>query len=209
MTDLLEELDSLAIKMDSVVAFAAHFAKGNAAGKQAIDRVSGSGVFARFPDTIVIATEHKMPDRYAVEIITRSFPEQPSFVVKWDFPLMTVDAHANPNDLATAHGPTLDRVAFIRLLAPCPLGAGEWKYKAVQTMGLNVNSFGTLRSEVVAKGWVKGSHKEGYSLTPAGLELVQEAIKGGTPVLGEDPQPEIGEEKDNNNPCPDSEESPW
>lgn len=206
MTEMLEEIDVLAIKLNATVAFAAHFAKGNASGKNAIDRVSGSGVFARFPDTIVVATEHKLPYRYTIDIVTRSFPEQKPFVVKWEMPLMTVDAGTNPNDLATSSGSTIDRIAFIALLLLKPLKAGEWKYAALQAIGLNPNTFGTLRSEVITKGWVKGSDSEGgYSLTPKGMELVQDAKKASRPpVVGESPDQENPEEKDSDDPSPPS-----
>jgi len=37
------------VKTGAAVGFGAHYSKGNQAGKEAIDRVSGSGVFARDP----------------------------------------------------------------------------------------------------------------------------------------------------------------
>jgi len=39
---------------DAASVFGAHFSKGNQAGKESIDRISGSGVFARDPDTILV-----------------------------------------------------------------------------------------------------------------------------------------------------------
>src|SRR3954470_23651854 len=38
---------------------AGHFAKGNAAAKETIDRISGSGVFARDPDSLITFTKHE------------------------------------------------------------------------------------------------------------------------------------------------------
>jgi RecA-family ATPase len=47
---LLNSLENLATETGAAIAFGAHFAKGNASAKEAIDRISGSGVFARDPD---------------------------------------------------------------------------------------------------------------------------------------------------------------
>ena len=57
----------------AAVAFGAHFAKGNAAGKEHLDRVSGSGVWARDPDAIITATRHEEDDAFAVEMTLRNF----------------------------------------------------------------------------------------------------------------------------------------
>src|ERR1051326_5934928 len=42
----------------TAVAFAGHSAKGDASVKEAIDRIRGSGVFARDPDSLVTFTKH-------------------------------------------------------------------------------------------------------------------------------------------------------
>jgi RecA-family ATPase len=48
---LMEEMEQMATDANADVAFGAHFSKGNQACKEGIDRISGSGVFARDPDT--------------------------------------------------------------------------------------------------------------------------------------------------------------
>ena len=45
----------------AAILYAAHFSKGNQAGKDAIDRISGSGVFGRDADTLIILTKHEGP----------------------------------------------------------------------------------------------------------------------------------------------------
>src|SRR5207245_5424288 len=57
ITDMLNEFEKLAAKLSVSVIFVAHFAKGNSNKKEVIDRISGSGVFARDPDTIMMMTE--------------------------------------------------------------------------------------------------------------------------------------------------------
>src|SRR5207244_10394065 len=64
---LLNEVESLAVETGAAVAYGSHFSKGNQAQKESIDRVSGSGVYARDPDSIVNFTRHEKDDCYTVE----------------------------------------------------------------------------------------------------------------------------------------------
>ena len=68
IADLLNQIESLAIKTNATVAYGQHFSKGNQAKKEAIDRVAGSGVYARDPDTLVNFTRLKEEDCFSVEI---------------------------------------------------------------------------------------------------------------------------------------------
>lgn len=97
---LLNEMERLAVKSGALVAFASHFSKGNQAFKSAIDRSSGSGVFARDPDSIIVMTEHKAADALTVDMILRNHTPVDSFVIKWDMPIFTVDKELDPAELA-------------------------------------------------------------------------------------------------------------
>jgi hypothetical protein len=85
---MLNAFERLAQDTGAAVAFAAHFAKGNAASKEAIDRISGSGVFAREPDSIVTFTRHETENAFTVDATLRNHAILKPFVVSWDFPLM-------------------------------------------------------------------------------------------------------------------------
>lgn len=86
---MLNELERMAVDTGAAVAFGAHFAKGNASGKEAIDRISGSGVFARDPDSLLIFTKHEAENAFTVEPILRNFAPVDPFAVRWQFPLMS------------------------------------------------------------------------------------------------------------------------
>jgi hypothetical protein len=75
-----------------------HFTKGNASRKKPIDRMSGSGVFARDADTIITLTEHVEDGCYTLETTLRNFPPQAPFVVEWQFPLMVERPDLDPAD---------------------------------------------------------------------------------------------------------------
>jgi len=101
---LLNSLEKLATTTGAAVAFAAHFAKGNAAGKEAIDRISGSGVFARDPDSILVFTKHEDEDAFVVEPILRNFAPVKPFAVRWNFPLFELAEELDPAKLKRAGG---------------------------------------------------------------------------------------------------------
>ena len=99
MTDLLNTIERLAVDSGAAVAFGAHFSKGNQAGKESIDRISGSGVFARDPDTILTMTAHEVPDAYVIEPTLRNFPPVAPFCVRWEYPVMALAAELQPGHL--------------------------------------------------------------------------------------------------------------
>jgi hypothetical protein len=77
------------------VVFGAHYSKGNQAGKDAIDRIGGSGVFARDPDVILTMTSHEDKDAYVVDLTLRALPHVDPFVVRWQHPCFMRDAAAD------------------------------------------------------------------------------------------------------------------
>lgn len=96
---VMNEVERLAVDLGPAVNFGSHFSKGNQAAKEAIDRISGSGVFARDPDSILTMTEHEEKDAFVVDLILRNFPPVDSFVVRRNHPLMRMDASLNANDI--------------------------------------------------------------------------------------------------------------
>jgi hypothetical protein len=95
---MMTELETLAQSAGAAIAFGAHFSKGNQAGKESIDRISGSGVFARDPDSILTFTRHQEEGAFIVETTVRNFKPVPQFVVRWDFPLFRRDESLNPTE---------------------------------------------------------------------------------------------------------------
>ena len=101
---LLNALERLAVETGAAIAFGAHFAKGNASAKEAIDRISGSGVFARDPDSLLIFTKHETDDAFTVEPILRNFAPVEPFAVRWNFPLMELADDLDPAKLKQVAG---------------------------------------------------------------------------------------------------------
>ena len=89
---LLNEFEILATSTEAAVVFAAHFAKGDALLKSSIDRISGSGVFARDPDAILTMTGTQEEGVFNVESTLRNCRALPTFAVRWAFPLLVPEA---------------------------------------------------------------------------------------------------------------------
>ena len=102
IASLLNEIEALAVATGAAVAFGAHYSKGNQAQKESIDRIGGSGVFARDPDTILNFTRHEQADCFTVEATLRNHPPIEPFVVRWEFPLFVVDSLLDPEQLKQA-----------------------------------------------------------------------------------------------------------
>lgn len=129
MANLMNMIERLALDTGAAVAFGAHFAKGNASLKEAIDRFSGSGVIGRDPDTIITLTQHEQENAFAVDMILRNFPQQAPFTVRWEHPLMIIDAKLDPADLKKPRSGRPPEYTVPDLLETLtePMTSGDWQ----------------------------------------------------------------------------------
>lgn len=88
----------------SVIA-AAHYTKGNQAGKEPMDRISGGGSLNRDPDCLTTFTNHENPLEFTLDFTVRDFPPIDSFVVKWVHPLLVRTASDPTKIKRPARGP--------------------------------------------------------------------------------------------------------
>lgn len=153
---LCDLLESLAVETGAAVLYAHHFSKGKQATKDPIDRFSGSGVFARDADSIIVMTKHKDEDCYTVDLVLRNLAEQESFVVKWDYPVMRVECTKDPTKLQDKGGAPkkADDDEVLELLRGKPLSHAEWKKLAVEGQNCSDSTFERCRKILVAAGKV-------------------------------------------------------
>lgn len=104
------ELNPILVAFDTLnrltgvsVVMSAHFAKGNASSKEPMDRISGGGSINRDPDSLVMLTAHQNKNEFVTDIVTRDFPPQDPFTVKWEYPLL-VRSNSDVTKLKKAHG---------------------------------------------------------------------------------------------------------
>jgi hypothetical protein len=171
IASLLNEIEALAVQTGAAVAFGHHFSKGNQSGKESIDRVGGSGVFARDPDTILTMTKHQQDDAFTVDAVLRNFKPVDPFVVCRCHPLMVRDASLDPKALKKP-GVSQEKYSDDDILAPLERGgmtAGEWERDLACGIGLSTSGFHDRRRKLKAKGliqkigkkWLKVSSKDG------------------------------------------------
>ncbi|MCE0484549.1 MAG: helicase RepA family protein [Methylacidiphilales bacterium] len=101
---ILRRLAMLAESTGAALAISHHFSKGNQSAKEAIDRFSGSGVFARFPDALLTMTRHEEDGAFVVDATVRNFAPINPFVLRWQHPLMARDGSLNPADIKKPPG---------------------------------------------------------------------------------------------------------
>lgn len=129
---LLNELERLAVQSNAAVVFGAHFSKGNQAGKESIDRIGGSGVYARDPDTILVLTRHEEDDAFTAEATLRNHPPIEPFVLRWNYPLMERDGALDPTKLKQVGGAPRRHTEddLLEILGKDELSMSEWEQKA-------------------------------------------------------------------------------
>jgi RecA-family ATPase len=104
ITKLLASIEAFATELDAAAVINHHFAKGDASAKEAIDRASGSGVWARDPDGLISLTPHQLEDHYTVTVDVRSFAKPADFVIRWEHPRFYSDGDADPQELRQSRG---------------------------------------------------------------------------------------------------------
>ena len=129
MADLMNGIERVAVETGAAVAFGSHYSKGNQAGKESMDRISGSGVFARDPDAIITMTRHEQDDAFSVEMTLRNHPPQEPFVVRREHPLMVIDGQLDPAKLKKPLGREPEHTAgdILKLYTAEIKTTGDWQ----------------------------------------------------------------------------------
>lgn len=156
---LLNAIEDMAVKTGAGVAFGSHFSKGNQSQRDSIDRISGSGVFARDPDSILTFTKHETEDCFTVEPTLRAFKPVPAFVVRWQYPLMHPEPGLNPSNLKQlagrkpAHDPRNLLAVIEGTSAENPISILAWANKAK----VHRTTLSGYLPEMRRQGWIATS----------------------------------------------------
>lgn len=132
IAELMNGLEELSVKVKAAIEFSAHFSKGNQAGKESLDRISGSGVFARDPDCLLMLTRHEEDNAFVLETTLRNFPPLAPFVVRWEFPIFKRADELDPQKLRQAGGRVQKHdnkellTAIAHTSAETPISLSKW-----------------------------------------------------------------------------------
>lgn len=144
MASLMRILDGIALRNEAAILLPAHFSKGNQSEKSAIDRISGSGVFARDADAIVTMTQHEEEDAFTLEFTLRGWAPLSPVVVRWEYPLFQRDDALDPEKLKQAKkrgaSPKATTDEYIALVPTDGLSQPEIVTAFKQSLGVSQSS---------------------------------------------------------------------
>jgi RecA-family ATPase len=148
---LMNEFETLAQKSGAAIAFGAHFSKGSQAGKESIDRISGSGVFARDPDTIMTLTPLEAENSFKAELTLRNFKPMAPFGVRFDFPIMRRDDDLDLSKLKQSKGrpPKYTPSHLLAVLGAEALTVTAWQKATSDETGMTKSTFYELYPALV------------------------------------------------------------
>ena len=165
IASLVNELERIAVKGNAAIVFGSHFSKGNQAGKDSMDRIGGSGVFARDPDAILTFTAHEEQGAFSVDATLRNFAPVDPFVVRWAFPLM---GRADEMDASKLKKAKTGREAIYSTKDVLEvMGNGEWTRTALfkeveENTGMSKPTFDNLRRAAEKAGLLAKSKLTGF-----------------------------------------------
>jgi hypothetical protein len=173
MAALMLEIERFADECNAAIAFAAHFSKGNQSGKEAMDRISGSGVMARDPDAILTFTNHEEEDCYALEAILREFAPIQPLVVQWIAPVMNPRTDLDPTKLRQAGKAAIskapERAEAVR--AALVAHGGALPRKSAITAAIKAS--GKFPTDGMVRAWQASIDRHPQALAEVGVEAVE------------------------------------
>ena len=146
------QLERVAERTGAAVVYAHHFTKGKQTQKKAIDRLSGSGVFGRDADSLILLTDHTQPRCFTVDLILRNLPPQESFVLEWQYPVMIERNDLEPEGDEDAQTDKRAR-QMISLLQGTPMTTGEWE-EAARVAGIPHATFFRTKAKLQDGGHI-------------------------------------------------------
>jgi hypothetical protein len=133
MAEVFNAIEQFGARLGAAIFIASHFAKGDSAAKAQIDRISGSGVMARDPDSILTLSKFKDADNcYTFEATLRNMASPEPVVIEFDFPIWKV----RPDLAPAGKGYSLEDLAKLLPTDPAAgLTANSW-FEAASEQGL-------------------------------------------------------------------------
>ncbi|WP_404420757.1 AAA family ATPase [Nibricoccus sp. IMCC34717] len=151
-TRILSLLEEIAETANTALLMVHHFAKGDSASKNQIDRAAGAGALARAPDAVFTLTPHEQDGAMVLEGALRDLPPFPPTVLRWTYPVWTVDQTLDPGRLKTKGGrpKQIDESKVLECLKD-GMSNKEW----MMASKLKEGSFRNKRDQLLGAGKVR------------------------------------------------------
>lgn len=158
----LMNLETLAKGTGAAIAIAHHHTKGDSSQKSVIDLASGTGVFARDPDSIIGIRELRdSTDEQPLarmDFVLRNAKPQPSIGLRWDFPIWRPDATLDL-ELKGQGKPGRPRETsvadILEIIGDRELSAGEWELECCDKIGIGARTFKELKASALREGRIE------------------------------------------------------
>jgi hypothetical protein len=173
MAGLMLELEQFADECGAAIAFAAHFSKGNQAGKEAMDRISGSGVMARDPDAIVTFTPHEEENCFVLEASLREFAPIPSTVFEWAAPVLNPRDELDPGKLRQAGKMAITKAPQRAEAVRVALEANGGHLPGRSALTAAIKQSGSFPDNAAIAAWKKCLKDHPQALADVGVEIVK------------------------------------
>lgn len=164
-TMLLTELEKITAKSDAALYVTHHFRKGTMGKESHIDRASGSGVFARFPDCLISLSPHQLAEHAILEMTSRSQKSPKPFVLRMTPPVMTVAENADPTCYRRFGQPQPDQEindeSILELISPGSSLAKEKWLAAARNAGATEEEFLFHYNQLRQSGKIKAVNRGG------------------------------------------------
>lgn len=156
INSLMNDLDKLAVATGAAIVVGHHFSKGGQAGKESMDRISGSGVFARSPDAIMIITKHETDGVFTVDVTLRNHKPIAPFCVSWEYPFMVPTANYDPRKLRIP-GKRVEEFTvdmLLQVLGEAELTTSDWKKECAESHNMKDRTFSVKKKLLEDSGKV-------------------------------------------------------
>lgn len=154
MAQVFEAIERFGHRLGAAIFIAAHFAKGDSAAKAQLDRISGSGVMARDPDSILTLSKFKDADNcFTFEATLRNMASPEPVVLEFAYPIWKLRS-----DLAaTGKGYSLEDLANLLPTDPDAGLTGLAWFEAAGEQGICTKKarFQELKDHCLERGLVR------------------------------------------------------
>ena len=199
MTEFCNHLEWLAQDSGAAVVAAAHFPKGAMGARISQDRIAGSGAFARDADAILTMSPHDDSTEdnpyFTIETTLREFKPIKPFVIRWDYPLMSISPDSDPKQITGRDGRPTEYAddSLLKFVPEAGISKSDWKKAAAADTGISQTTFYRRVEEMKKRGQIlqdeaTGLVKRGNKAGPALKSLVKKvranAKIGGHHIFG-------------------------
>lgn len=161
MVDLLSQVRRYCEAAGAAALITHHYAKGNSANKNSIDRGSGAGSIARFADSVITISRHSKEDHFVLESSLRSFAPMDDIVLKWEFPLLNVIDGEDSKSLQGGRPRKLQGSTIMKYLEE-GMTRSEWAKVVEKSEGIGHSTARKRISELIDNGDVEAREGKLY-----------------------------------------------